>query len=67
MARSSQQQRDDFVKANDKSLVVSGYAIEPNPHKSAKGAVYKLADGSSHRLSAEACSLLPENYPKWDI
>ena len=67
MARSAKQQAADFITANDKSPVVSGYAIESNPHKPSKGAVYRLKDGSKHRLGVEACALVTGEYPKWDL
>lgn len=64
-ARSPQQQADDFMAANRKSPVVSGYAIEPDPRKPAKGASYTLADRTTHRLGVEACGLLLEGFPRW--
>lgn len=66
MGRTAKQQAADFQAANDRSLVVIGSAIQKNPTKPAKGAMYKLADGSWHYLGAAACGLLPDGYPKWD-
>lgn len=42
-----------FVAANKQSPVVSGYAIEPDPRKPAKGVVYTLDDGRRFRLTVE--------------
>lgn len=63
--RTPQQQADDFVRANDRSPVIIGSAIEPDPRKRPKGARYKLDDRTWHQLGAEACALLPDGYPRW--
>jgi len=55
-----------FCDANDQSLVVSGFAHEPDPRKPARGITYTLDDGRSFRLSAADC-VLPEGYPKWKL
>lgn len=65
--RTPQQQADEFVRANKRSPVVAGEALEPDPRKPAKGARYKLDDGTWHRLGAEACSLLPDGFPRWKL
>lgn len=67
MARVPQQQADDFVRANDRSPVVIGSAIEPDPSRPAQGARYKLDDSTWHRLGAEACAMLPDGYPRWKV
>ncbi len=64
--RTPEQQAKDFIEANDKSPVVSGYAIEPRPEGS-KGVVYTLKDQTKHRLGSRACKLVTEPYPIWDI
>lgn len=63
MSAQSQAKARAFVRANDESLVVSGYAIG----NGGEGGVYTLADGRVFRLDLEACRALPENYPKWDL
>lgn len=56
-----------FVSANERSPVVIGRAIEPNPTKKSKGAEYTLRNGERWTLGRAACAALPEGYPKWDI
>ncbi len=65
--RTAQQQADDFVAANDRSPVIQGAALEPDPTKPAKGGRYQLADGTWHRLGVEACRILPKGYPRWRL
>lgn len=55
----------EFLAANAKSPVVSGYAIESDPHKPAKGAVYTLADGTRWRLNVAECQAI--GMPRWAI
>jgi hypothetical protein len=59
--RSPQEQADDFMAANDKSPVVAGFAIG----QGGQGGVYKLKDGTRHRIGAKGCGLLREGYPRW--
>lgn len=54
-----------FIAANDESPVVYGRALEPDPHRPAKGAVYRFQNGRELRLTAAQCRALPEGYPKW--
>lgn len=55
----------EFMRANVQSPVVSGYAIEPNPFKPSKGAVYTLKDGRRFRLGVVDCKAMTA--PRWDI
>lgn len=63
MSRTPQQQADDFAAANAKSAVISGYALEQDPNKPSKGVVYRLMDGTRHRLGAAAVQL--STAPRW--
>jgi hypothetical protein len=54
---------DRFVKYNDKSPVVEGFAIE----NGGMGAVYTLKNGRRIELDRDDCRSLPPGYPKWDI
>jgi len=65
--RTAKQQADDFIKANAEHPVISGGVLEPNPDKPAKGGWYRLSNGAKHRLSVEACRLLPAGYPRWKL
>jgi hypothetical protein len=56
-----------FMAANDKSPVISGRAIEPDPRKPAKGGIYELENGDLFKLNVEECRALPEGYPKWKL
>lgn len=67
MGRTAKQQAEDFMQANDKSPAVSAYLIEPNPNRSRKGIVYRLKDGSSHRLNDTAANLVTAPFPIWDF
>ncbi len=49
-----------FMKANDKSKVVSGAAHGPG-----LGGSYTLSNGKYFRLSLEDCRSLPDGYPNW--
>lgn len=55
-----------FVKANDKSLVVEGFAKNADKGGGA-GGVYYLEDKQRFDLSLEDCRALPEGYPKWKL
>lgn len=67
--RTPRQQVAAFKRANDKSLVVSGYALHVGGHtpECCAGAVYRLADGTRHRLGSEAHTLLEDPYPRWKV
>lgn len=52
-----------FVKANDKSLVVQGSVLDMRKG----GARYRLESGTTFVLPVEECRLLPEGYPKWKL
>lgn len=56
-----------FIKANDISRVVEGWANQPDPRKPGGGGTYKLDDGRSFRLTLAQCRLLPDGYPKWKL
>jgi len=62
-----QQQVADFIAANDRFPVVSGYALEPDPRKPAKGGVYTLSNGIAYKLNLAECRALPDGYPRWDL
>lgn len=62
---SSDSTADRFLAANSKSPVVYGRAIEPNPNRPAKGAVYRLKNGQEFRLSVADCKAV--GMPRWDI
>lgn len=51
----SVEQVQDFLRANSRSPVVSGWAIEENPNKPSRGAVYELMGGHIFKLTAEEC------------
>lgn len=51
-----------FVAANKRSPVVSGYALEPDPRKPAKGVCYRLANGKSFTLTPAECGTVE---PRW--
>lgn len=59
MGRTPEQQAADFMRANDASPVVAGRGLPKG------GGVYRLDDGTSHRLGLAACRLLPSQYPRW--
>lgn len=61
--RTPQQQCDDFVAANTASPVTSGSVIG----QGGEGAYFTLANRTTHRLGAEACKLLPDGFPRWDL
>lgn len=52
-----------FLAENAKSPVISGYAIEPNPTKPAKGVSYTLEDGQTFLLTPKECADV--GMPKW--
>lgn len=52
-----------FVAANKASPVVSGSAIEKDPKKPSKGAIYRLLDGQLFRLNADVCKIV--GTPRW--
>jgi hypothetical protein len=54
-----------FIKANDKWPVISGAAIEPNPNKPPRGAIYTLSSKRAFKLTPEELRALPDGYPKW--
>lgn len=60
---------EEFMKANDESLVVSGSTIYkkgmPRRPGNVWGGRYRLADGRVFALKAEEGRKLPEGYPKW--
>jgi len=51
----------DFIRANDRSLVISASVIG----EGGRGAIYHLASGMVFKLSAAECEALPAGYPKW--
>lgn len=51
-----------FIEANAKSPVVSGWALEQNPHRPPRGIRYVLDDGSKFTLTPEECGMVT---PDW--
>lgn len=54
-----------FVEANAGSPVIYGRAIEPDPRKPAKGAIYRLKNGKEFYLSVNECREV--GMPRWDL
>jgi hypothetical protein len=54
-----------FIAANKRSPVVSGWAIEQDPRKPARGAGYTLKNGKTYNLSVEECGQV--GMPRWNI
>ncbi len=54
-----------FIKANKRSPVISGYALEPDPRKPAKGASYTLQSGKTFTLTVEECRQI--GMPRWKL
>lgn len=53
-----------FAKANDASRVVSGHGAGPEG-VGGLGGVYRLEDGTEHRISPLMGRVLPLGYPRW--
>lgn len=58
-------QAKEFIDANKKYKIISGYALEQNPNLPSKGVVYELSDGTFYKLYPE--DLKHVTNPVWDI